>query len=240
MPGSSLVAKIHTADARTAASRAILDVRRVGRRGDVPVLEPYGASSRPGRSVFDLLAIAPSATLTGRRSFMSIWWALPRSRPVWRAALAGRPGSVSVRTPGAWICRAPPSRGRLESGQAPGILHEPTRGFEPLTPSLRGRRGVSGWLRSMPLSAQVKPISAVSPPSVLRLALGGVLPRRCQPGLPSGSGTLCRPCRSRKAGAGASRLTAGPDDDPDRCPSFRGSPYCSRGSPAVGPAADCR
>jgi hypothetical protein len=64
---------------------------------------------------------------------------------------------------------APPERGFLK----------PTRGFEPLTPSLRGRRGVCGWLRFMALSAQAKPISAVRPRIVLRLVQGVVLPPCC-------------------------------------------------------------
>jgi hypothetical protein len=47
-----------------------------------------------------------------------------------------------------------------------GSLMKPTRGFEPRTPSFRGRRGVCGWLRSVALSAQDKPISAVRPPAL--------------------------------------------------------------------------
>jgi hypothetical protein len=58
---------------------------------------------------------------------------------------------------------------------------KPTRGFEPRTPSLRGRRGVWRWLWSVAPTAYDKPISAVSPPSVLRFVQGGVLPPCCHP-----------------------------------------------------------
>jgi len=58
---------------------------------------------------------------------------------------------------------------------------KPTRGFEPRTPSLRGRRGVCGWLRSVALTDQDKPISDVSPPDDLRLVQGAVLPPCCHP-----------------------------------------------------------
>ena len=56
---------------------------------------------------------------------------------------------------------------------------EPTSGFEPPYPSLRGPGGVCGWLRSMALKTSFKPISTVSPPNVLRLVQGGVLPPCC-------------------------------------------------------------
>jgi len=66
-------------------------------------------------------------------------------------------------------------RNRQNSGQA---LQSPS-GFESLSPSLRGRRGVCGWLRSVALSAQDTPISAALPRSGSRLVQGVVLPPRC-------------------------------------------------------------
>jgi len=59
---------------------------------------------------------------------------------------------------------------------------KPTRGLEPRTLSLRGRRGVCGWLRPVALSAQDTPISAVRPRIVLRLVQGVVLPPCCHLG----------------------------------------------------------
>jgi hypothetical protein len=77
------------------------------------------------------------------------------------------------------------------------VCVKPTRGFAPRSPSLRGNRGVCHWLRSVALSAQDKPISAVSLPYVLRLVQGGVLPSCCQ-------------ARERNAPLAASHAEGGP------------------------------
>jgi hypothetical protein len=57
-------------------------------------------------------------------------------------------------------------RPREELTHLSGVSVKPTRGLEPRTPSLRERRGVCGWLRSVALTDQDKPISGVSPPYV--------------------------------------------------------------------------
>jgi hypothetical protein len=59
--------------------------------------------------------------------------------------------------------------------------HGATSVFEPLTPSLRGSRGVCGWLRSVTFTAENRPSSAVSLPGPLRLVPVGVLPICCHP-----------------------------------------------------------
>ena len=68
---------------------------------------------------------------------------------------------------------------RSSKAPHPATGEKPTSGFEPLTPSLRGRRGVCGCLRSVALSVQDKPIWAVRPRIALRLIQGVVLPPRC-------------------------------------------------------------
>jgi hypothetical protein len=61
-----------------------------------------------------------------------------------------------------------------------GMGVKPTSGFEPLTPSLRGPRGVCRWLLYSAQTTSDKRVPADWPATVLRSAQGGVLPASCR------------------------------------------------------------
>jgi len=95
---------------------------------------------------------------------------LRSSRTPWRVATITRDLGVNPSEP-------PADQGNCCSDDA---RLKPASGFEPLTSSLRGRRSVCRWLRSVAPTDQRKPISTVSPPSDLRLVLHARMARRVE------------------------------------------------------------